>query len=149
MVNAFTCFGGLPEEVLTDNMKTVVTRRESGQPIWNTAFEDFSIDMGFVSKVCSPRRPQSKGKVERLVGYVKDNFLPGRRFEDLNDLNHQAMQWCRERDRKIHGTTGKIPPEELQEYFVTRYSTIHHVVICAVCSHSYNIRHQLVTKPAA
>lgn len=115
MVNAFTHFGGVPERVLTDNMKTVITGRESGKPIWNTAFEAFSVDMGFVPKVCAPRRPQTKGKVERLVSYVKDNFVPGRRFEDLNDLNRQAIQWCRERDLKVHGTTGKVPAEELSK----------------------------------
>ncbi len=113
MVNAFAYFGGVPEKVLTDNMKTVVIGRDGGKPVWNTAFEDFSLDMGFVPKVCTPRRPQTKGKVERLVGYVKDNFLPGRRFEDLNDLNRQAVRWCHERDSKVHGTTGRIPSREL------------------------------------
>lgn len=76
MVNAFTYFGGVPEEVLTDNMKTVIVGRECGKPIWNPAFEDFALDMGFAPKVCAPRRPQTKGKVERLVGYVKGNFCP-------------------------------------------------------------------------
>jgi len=87
MVNAFIHFGGVPEKVLTDNMKTVVIGRECSKPIWSAAFEDFSVDMGFIPKVCMPRHPQTKGKVERLVGYVKDNFIPGRKFEDLNDLN--------------------------------------------------------------
>lgn len=71
MVNAFTSFGGVPEKVLTDNMKTVIVGMECGKPIWNPAFEDFALDMGFAPKVCAPRRPQTKGKVERLVGYVK------------------------------------------------------------------------------
>lgn len=115
MVNAFAYFGGVPEKVLTDNMKTVIIGRDGGKPIWNTAFEDFSVDMGFIPKVCAPRRPQTKGKVERLVGYVKDNFLPGRRFEDLNDLNRQALQWCRKHDGKVHGTTGRIPAIELSK----------------------------------
>ena len=115
MVNAFAYFGGVPEKVLTDNMKTVIIGRNGGKPIWNTAFEDFSVDMGFIPKVCAPRRPQTKGKVERLVGYVKDNFLPGRRFEDLNDLNRQALQWCRKHDLKVHGTTGRIPAIELSK----------------------------------
>ncbi len=113
MVNAFAYFGGVPEKMLTDNMKTVIIGRDGGKPIWNTAFEDFSVDMGFMPKVCAPRRPQTKGKVERLVDYVKDNFLPGRRFEDLNDLNRQALQWCRKHDGKVHGTTGRIPSIEL------------------------------------
>ena len=47
----------------------------------------FAVDMGFLPKVCKVRRPQTKGKVERLVHYVKDNFFPGRSFTDLEDLN--------------------------------------------------------------
>ena len=87
IVNAFEYFGGVPETVLTDNMKTVIDGREAGKPLWNSRFEDFAADMGFVPKVCKPRRPQTKGKVERLVDYVKDNFLPGRKFQDIGDLN--------------------------------------------------------------
>jgi len=77
MVNAFEYFGGIPQIVLTDRMKTVIDGSEAGKPLWNKRFEDFAADMGFIPKVCRPRRPQTKGKVERLVDYVKDNFLPG------------------------------------------------------------------------
>jgi transposase len=112
-VNAFSYFGGIPETVLTDNMKTVVTGREAGKPIWNTRFADFAAELGFVPKVCRIRSPQTKGKVERLVRYVKGNFLPGRQFEDLEDLNRQALSWCRQADEKIHHTTGKTPLREL------------------------------------
>ncbi len=115
MVNAFTYFGGVPTEVLTDNMKTVVVGRELGKPIWNTKFADFAVDIGFVPKVCRVRMPQTKGKVERLVRYVKENFFPGRQFEDLEDLNCQARQWCHMADSKKHGTTGKIPLRQLAE----------------------------------
>ena len=73
MVNAFEYFGGVPEIVLTDNMKTVVDRREAGSVIWNPQFADFAAQMDFVPKVCKIRRPETKGKVERLVRYVKDN----------------------------------------------------------------------------
>jgi hypothetical protein len=113
MVNGFSYFGGVPKEVLTDNMKTVVVGRQAGKAIWNTRFEDFAADIGFTPKVCRVRSPQTKGKVERLVHYVKDNFLPGRKFEDLSDLNRQALDWCRSADEKPHGTTGKIPLQEL------------------------------------
>jgi transposase len=91
IVNAFAYYGGMPQEILTDNMKTVVTGREAGKPIWNTRFADFAADIGFTPKVCRVRSPQTKGKVERLVRYVKENFLPGRRFEDLDDLNRQVV----------------------------------------------------------
>ena len=94
-------------------MKTVVDHREGQRIIWNPQFADFAVQMGFVPKVCRVRRPQTKGKVERLVRYVKDNFLPGRQFEDLEDLNRQVLQWCREADSRVHSTTGKIPLQEL------------------------------------
>ena len=113
MVNAFEYYGGVPEVVLTDRMKTVIDGSEAGKPIWNSRFEDFAADMGFVPKVCKVRKPQTKGKVERLVDYVKDNFLPGRQFKDLYDLNSQALEWCKKVDSKIHGTTGEIPLEAL------------------------------------
>ena len=51
--------------------------------------------------------------MERLVHYVKDNFFPGRSFVDLEDLNRQALAWCKKADSKVHGTTGKIPLREL------------------------------------
>lgn len=113
MLNGFQYFGGVPREVLTDNMKTVMMGRESDKVIWNTQFADFAAEMGFVPKVCRVRRPQTKGKVERLVRYVKENFFPGRSFTDLEDLNRQAQVWCRDADSKPHGTTGKIPLQEL------------------------------------
>lgn len=113
LVNAFEYYGGVPETILTDRMKTVIIGTEGGQPIWNTKFQEFANDMGFIPKVCKARRPQTKGKVERLVHYVKDNFLPGRTFTDLNDLNLQAINWCRKADSKVHGTTGLIPIQEL------------------------------------
>ncbi len=115
MVNAFEYYGGVPETVLTDRMKTVIDGSEAGKPIWNSRFEDFAADMGFIPKVCRVRRPQTKGKVERLVSYVKDNFLPGRQFKDLDDLNRQALEWCRKVDSKVHGTTGEIPLEALRK----------------------------------
>ena len=113
MINAFRYFDGVPNEVLTDNMKTVVVSREAGRVNWNTQFADFAVEMGFIPKVCRVRMPQTKGKVERLVRYVKENFFPGRRFIDLEDLNQQTLAWCRTVDSKQNGTTGKIPLHDL------------------------------------
>lgn len=52
IVNAYSYFSGMPETVLTDNMKTVVTGREAEKPIWNTRFADFAVEPEFVPKVC-------------------------------------------------------------------------------------------------
>jgi len=84
-------------------------------PKWNKLFEDFSLLIGLTPKLCRVRRPKTKGKVERGVGYVKDNFWPGRRFSDMADLNRQALAWCEEANQRIHGTTGERPCDGLQE----------------------------------
>ena len=111
IVNALEHFGGVPKTILTDRMKTVIDGSEAGKPVWNRRFEDFARDMGFIPKACRARRPQTKGKVECLIDYVKDNFLPGRQFRDIEDLNRQALEWCRHVDSKVHGTTGQVPLE--------------------------------------
>ena len=109
MANAFEFFGGVPREVLTDRMKTVITDYSEAGPVWHKRFEDFAAVMGFVPRVCRARRPQTKGKVERGVRFLKENFLPCRCFTDLDDLNSQVKQWCSEQNNRIHGSTGKAP----------------------------------------
>jgi len=115
MVNGFEFFGGVAREVLTDRMKTVLTSYGDGGPIWHKRFEDFAAVMGFVPKVCRARRPQTKGKVERGVRFLKDSFLPGRCFTSLDDLNSQVRQWCADKNKRIHGSTGKVPMRLLEE----------------------------------
>lgn len=108
-VNAFEYFGGVPDILLTDHMKTVITQVDHGQAVWQEGFQRFATDLDFVPKVCRVRRPQTKGKVEQLVQYVKRNFMPGRTFVDLDDLNAQARRWMAIVNNKTHGTTGQIP----------------------------------------
>ncbi|PKK40393.1 Mobile element protein [Clostridiaceae bacterium JG1575] len=115
MVHAFEYFGGIPQQVLTDHMKTVVLRMENKQAIWQEGFERFASSLGFVPKLCRVRRPQTKGKVERLVHYVKDNFMPGKEFLDVIDLNQQAMRWLGQVNAQVHGTTGEIPLHLLEQ----------------------------------
>jgi len=75
MIHAFQKLG-VPDRVLTDNMKSVVTGRDSnGHPIWQHDYELFMGNIGFETKLCKPRHPFTKGAVERLVRYVKDNFI--------------------------------------------------------------------------
>ncbi|NLX77119.1 MAG: IS21 family transposase [Clostridiaceae bacterium] len=109
MVNAFEYFNGIPDTVLTDRMKTVVISSDHGKPVWQEAFEKFAAEMGFVPKLCRVRRPQTKGKVERLVHFVRDSFMAGRRFVDFGDLQAQVIAWCNEVNHRIHGTTGERP----------------------------------------
>lgn len=67
IVNALEYYGGIPETILTDRMKTVILRSEAGKPVWNSQFSDFAADMGFVPKVCRPRKPQTKGYGELII----------------------------------------------------------------------------------
>ena len=78
MIHAFV-YMVIPKTVLTDNMKSVVIRRDAeGNPIWQKDYEAFMKVIGFRTKLCKVRHPFTKGKVERLVRFVKENFIVGR-----------------------------------------------------------------------
>jgi len=77
-INAFHYFGGVPEEVLVDNLKSAVLWRNGSEIHWNPRYLDFAAHYGFVPRACWPYRAQTKGKVESSIGYVRKNFWPGR-----------------------------------------------------------------------
>lgn len=111
MIHAFQ-YMGIPENVLTDNMKSVVDRRDlDGKPVWNRDYEAFMNTVGFKTKLCKPRHPYTKGKVERLIGFVKGNFLAGRTFWNITDLNQQALEWCDKQNNAFHKGLYGIPQE--------------------------------------
>ena len=102
---------GVPQYILTDNMKSVVIRRDQdGHPLWQKDYEQFMRTVGFQTKLCKPRHPFTKGKVERLVRFVKDNFLAGRSFWNVTDLNLSALDWCDEQNTTFHRGLG-IPQD--------------------------------------
>jgi len=115
-LNAFNYFGGYPEEILYDNMKQVVLKRAS-KPTdskWNPEFEQFLRHFGFIPRLCRPYRPQTKGKIESTVGFVKrDSFVEGS-FSSFSDLNNQLQMWLRRVNTNSHGTTHEIPVERLK-----------------------------------
>ena len=115
-INAFRYFGGYPEEILYDNMKQVVIKRlmKQEESTLNRQFEDFAGFYGFKPILCRPYRGQTKGKIERTIRYVRDNLMVGIKFNGLEDLNGQAVAWCNKVNGKEHGTTGKVPFEQLK-----------------------------------
>jgi len=116
LIHALEYFGGVPKTMLTDQMKTVILGMgDDRKPRWHPLFEDFAATVGMVPKVCRVKRPQTKGKVERTVQFIEQNFMAGRRFTDIEDLNRQARQWCDEQNRRIHGTTGERPIDRLAQ----------------------------------
>ncbi len=92
-VRAFTHLGGVAATCLYDNMKVVVTGYEDDVPIYNPRFLAFATHYGFRPLACRPRRPQTKGKVERPFHYVETSLLNGRTFATLNHLNETTAWW--------------------------------------------------------
>ena len=115
--NAFRYFCGYPNEILYDNMRQVVIKRllKQENSVLNRQFEDFAGFYGFAPVLCRPYRGQTKGKVERTVRFVRENFMVGIRYESLDDLNGQAVAWCNKVNAKIHATTNEIPFERLKK----------------------------------
>src|SRR6266699_3542003 len=112
LMEAFEYFGGLPKAALTDRMKSVLLLEMEGKvPRWNPLFADFMASIGVAPRVCKAFTPQTKGKIERTVGVVKQSFWAGISFTDVDDLNRQAHIWCERINRRVHRTTHERPRE--------------------------------------
>ena len=99
-VRAFAHLGGVAATCLYDNQKVVVTAHEDGVPIYNARFLAFATHYGYRPVACRPRRPQTKGKVERPFAYVESSLLNGRTFETLesSQRDHRLVAGpCRRR----------------------------------------------------
>jgi transposase len=109
LVQACEAFGGLPERVLTDRMKSVLVTMDGTTPRWNPLFLELVTQLGIVPSVCRAYTPQTKGKVERSIRVVKESFWPGVTFTDLDDLNRQARAWIERLNGTVHRTTHQAP----------------------------------------
>jgi transposase len=110
LLDAFQFFGTTPDEVVVDNMLTAVTERYGRLIRFNDAFLDFLRPLRIVPVACNIRSPHEKGKIERSIQYLRQNFWPARTFTDLMDVQRQVNQW---RDSvaniRVHQTTGEKP----------------------------------------
>jgi transposase len=105
---AFEHFGGYTRKILYDNMKQVRLSKDE----WNPLFADFLNHYGIIANTHRPYRARTKGKVERAVLYLKDNFIKGREFENLADLQNQGLIWQVEiANKRVHATTQEKPCE--------------------------------------
>jgi transposase len=114
LIRAFEHFGGVTREVLVDNQKCAVLEHQRGErPRFNGRFLDLAHCYGFEPRACRPARAQTKGKDERMVGYVKQNFFVRyREFESFAHLNQLLERWLREgADPRIHGTVREVVAE--------------------------------------
>jgi transposase/predicted nucleic acid-binding protein len=110
----FRHWGGVPQEVLMDNARALVSQHDPERQILVFAqrLEEFARYWDFKPRACRPYRARTKGKDERGVAYVKQNAIAGREFDSWAELEAHLVRWTREvADLRIHGTTGEAPLE--------------------------------------
>lgn len=114
LIRSFEYFEGVTQEVLVDNQKSaVILASYQGKPQFNERFLDLASHYGFSPRACRPYRARTKGKDERMVGYIKHNFFVRyRAFESWTHLNQLAEKWlAEEADQRVHGTVKEVVAE--------------------------------------
>ena len=125
--HAFEAFGGVPQEALYDNMRTVVQQRNAygrGLHRFHPGLKDLAHHYTFLPRLCQPYRAKTKGKVERSIGYIRRSFfvpLVSRYRQvsqplDLATLNGEFARWLAlTANARQHGTTGEVPGDRLEQ----------------------------------
>jgi len=108
--NAFNFFSGCPRKCLYDNLRCAVLAHHGPDVRWNPRFMDFAGHFLYKPVACNRAAGWEKGRVERTIQYIRSNFLLGRTFRSLDELNASAREWRDEKaNRRVHKTTGKRP----------------------------------------
>lgn len=166
LIRSLEYFGGVPEQVLVDNQKVAVLQHPArGKPRFNERFLDLATRYGFTPRACKPYRARTKGKDERMVGYIKGNFFVRyRSFESWTHLNQLAEKWlAEEADPRVHGTVREVVLERFlreapmlrplpERRFDTSYREIRHVAwdgYIDVRGNRYSVPDRLVGRSVA
>lgn len=113
---AFQFYGGKPKEIVYDQDKVFIHNENLGDVVLTKAFHAFVSSEHFQCVFCRKSDPQSKGKVENVVKYIKYGFLRGREFTNIEMLNESALRWlARTANGLPHSTTKRIPAEAFKE----------------------------------
>lgn len=119
---AFRFFGGRPHQIVYDQDRVMVVSENQGDIIFTDVFNVYRNFAGFSVHLCRGYDPESKGKIEAVVKYVKGNFLPGRVFCGIASLNSEGLAWLdRTGNGLVHETTKLIPKivfEEEQKHLI-------------------------------
>ena len=117
MIDAFRYYGGIPHEILFDNMRTVVDRAKSSfaQTVYNDRFAAFAKDMGFTPIACRPYRPQTKGKVEALAKLMDRLKAYNEEFDTWGDIQNIAASFRFDINHEISQVCDEIPEELFKE----------------------------------
>jgi len=109
----FAFIGGYPMELVYDQDKVLLSNENKGDVVLTEPFRAYCQSRPFKVRFCRKNDPQSKGKIENVIKYIKYNLLRGRLYYGVVVLNDQAMDWLnRTANAKEHSTTHKIPALE-------------------------------------
>ena len=95
-VDAFQHFNGVARTLLYDNLRSVVLERRGDAIRFHPTLLELAAHYRFAPRPVAPYRGNEKGRVERMIRFVRDRFFAARPFTDLDDLNAQALAWCTE-----------------------------------------------------
>lgn len=109
---AFEYFGGQPRSILYDQDRVFIREENMGDLLLTQVFKSFVASCGFEAVFCRKSDPESKGKIENVVKYVKNNFCKGRVYPGDEQLNQWAVEWLdRTANAKVHDGIKQIPRE--------------------------------------
>ncbi|MEM7348023.1 MAG: IS21 family transposase, partial [Chloroflexota bacterium] len=146
LLKACENFGGVPLMGVFDNMSSAVKSREvepdgNVKVHWTERFGQVCMDCGLIPLACWPYRPQQKGSVENLVGFVKGNFFCGRQFKDRQDVIEQLQDWVSYVNyERPCDATGEIPHKRLQRESLKP---------CEHKAETYSFKVSVVVRPTA
>ena len=107
-VDAFAFFNGVAREHLYDNLKSAVLERRGDAIRFHPTLLELAAHYRFAPRPVAPYRGNQKGRVERIIRFIRERFFAARSFRDLDDLNEQALCWCQ-------GTAAERPCPEDRE----------------------------------
>jgi transposase len=117
---AFRFFGGRTAEIVYDQDRVMAVSENGGNILYTETFEAYKSYAGFSVWLCRGNDPQSKGKIESVVKFVKRGFLKYRTFFGINELNHDGLAWLeRTANGQRHETTKLIPARVFAEEIKT------------------------------
>lgn len=114
--NAFEYYGGMPKEIVYDQDHLILVSENHGDLILTQEFAKYVTRRQFKIHICRKQDPESKGRIENVIGFVKKNFARNRVFHHIDKLNEECRAWLeRTGNAKIHNTIKKIPAQVFNE----------------------------------
>lgn len=126
---AFRYFNGITSELVYDQDKLLLSNEQIGDLLLTSKFKAYVREQGLGLHFCRKSDPESKGKIENVVKYVKGNFLYGRVYYDIETLQQQVLGWLTRTGNGIaHSTTRKVPYDEwnIEQAYLKPWTPVNH-----------------------